>query len=440
MRILHYILGLPPYRTGGSIKYCVDLMQEQAAHGDEVMCLWPGRIRSLSAQPIIKEVRGFRGIRNFEMINPLPVSLDEGIADICAYTRDADIGVFKAFLTENRPDILHVHTLMGLYAELVRAAKELGIKTVFTTHDYFGLCPKVTFFYKGHSCDMSEGCEGCEECNQSALPLTKIKLLQSPFYRRFKDSALIKAMRKRHRSSFFSEADGAVAQGAEPSGKYIGLRKFYVGILNEMDIIHCNSSVTAEVYAKFVNPDRLFVQPISHSNVSHNCILREYSENIRLIYLAPIKQFKGFMILRDALDRLWDEGEKRFSLHVYCDEVIDRPYIVRHGRFAYEELPKVFDGGDVLVAPSVCHESFGFTVLEALSYGVPVLASDRVGAKDLVKGFGEVFCADSVSALYDTIKGLTPDKLSEYNRAILENFEVRTSYELARCVYEQFAK
>lgn len=34
---------------------------------------------------------------------------------------------------------------MGLHCEFVDAAKELGIKTIFTSHDYFGLCPKVTF-------------------------------------------------------------------------------------------------------------------------------------------------------------------------------------------------------------------------------------------------------------------------------------------------------
>ena len=29
MRILHYALGFPPWRTGGLTKYCVDLMLTQ---------------------------------------------------------------------------------------------------------------------------------------------------------------------------------------------------------------------------------------------------------------------------------------------------------------------------------------------------------------------------------------------------------------------------
>ena len=44
MKILHYALGFPPYRTGGLTKYCIDLMLTQAEQGHEVALLWPGRI------------------------------------------------------------------------------------------------------------------------------------------------------------------------------------------------------------------------------------------------------------------------------------------------------------------------------------------------------------------------------------------------------------
>lgn len=49
------------------------------------------------------------------------------------------------FLNTINPDIIHIHTLMGLPIEFIRAAKELKIKIIFTTHDYYGLCPKVNF-------------------------------------------------------------------------------------------------------------------------------------------------------------------------------------------------------------------------------------------------------------------------------------------------------
>ena len=47
MRILHYALGFPPWRTGGLTKYCVDLMLTQKEQGYEVRKLernWKLRI------------------------------------------------------------------------------------------------------------------------------------------------------------------------------------------------------------------------------------------------------------------------------------------------------------------------------------------------------------------------------------------------------------
>ena len=42
------------------------------------------------------------------------------------------------------------------------------------------------------------------------------------------------------------------------------------------------------------------------------------------------------------------------------------------------------DDADCVILPSLWNETFGFTVLEALSYGVPVIVSSHVGAKDIV--------------------------------------------------------
>ena len=42
MKILHYSLGLPPYRAGGLTKYCMDLMKVQQEAGHQVEMRWPG--------------------------------------------------------------------------------------------------------------------------------------------------------------------------------------------------------------------------------------------------------------------------------------------------------------------------------------------------------------------------------------------------------------
>ena len=45
---------------------------------------------------------------------------------------------------------------------------------------------------------------------------------------------------------------------------------------------------------------------------------------------------------------------------------------------------------DIVVVPSICKETFGFVVKEAISYGVPCIITKNVGAKDWVKQFEDV--------------------------------------------------
>ena len=44
MDILHYSLGLPPFRRGGMTQYCLDLIAGQVKEGHNVTLLWPGRL------------------------------------------------------------------------------------------------------------------------------------------------------------------------------------------------------------------------------------------------------------------------------------------------------------------------------------------------------------------------------------------------------------
>lgn len=64
------------------------------------------------------------------------------------------------------------------------------------------------------------------------------------------------------------------------------------------------------------------------------------------------------------------------------------------------EMKKFYEGIDCLVVPSK-HEAFGAAPVEAVAAGVPVLAADQSGTRDLISACagGWVFPADSVSGL-----------------------------------------
>ena len=83
------------------------------------------------------------------------------------------------------------------------------------------------------------------------------------------------------------------------------------------------------------------------------------------------------------------------------------------------------DETDVLIAPSVWNETFGYTVIEALSYGVPVIVSSHVGAKDVIPTGAEMIFDDDLE-LKNAIKSLTKEKLESMNQTIIDSFHMQT--------------
>ena len=463
MRILHYALGFPPYRSGGLTKYCIDLMLAQKEAGHEVAMMWPGAfgfsghfVRLKTSKKFVRNSERKILIDSFQVINPLPVPLDEGILEVRQFTKKCpNVKAYEKFLDDYHPDAIHIHTLMGLHREFVKIAKQKGIRIIFTTHDYFGICPKVTLFRQDKICNGD--CKKCGECNQGALSLNKIRILQSGLYRGVKDTTVVKKMRAAHRNEFFSEMNqneeyqvlmnqnnGEGKESEEPvteqfgtmilkaySNRYEKLRNYYISILKMVDMIHFNSSVTEHVYRKFI-PDTIpgKVISISHGDIEDNRRIKEFQrDKLKITYLAPAKNFKGYGIMKQALDEIWIEGNKNFHLTMYNEANISVPYITVNPRFEYKELANIFKETDVLIMPSVWNETFGFTVLEALSYGVPVIVSENVGAKDLLEDgrFGMIVKPTIEGVKKGVLQVLENRELLEtYNRRIVGEMNLRS--------------
>jgi len=429
VKILHYSLGFPPYRTGGLTKFCMDLMKQQLIEGHHVSLLWPGEMKILDKKTKIRYTGIVSGIKSFELKNPNPVSYDEGIRNIQNFVERGEIQCYENFLKEMSPDIIHIHTLMGIHKNLLIAAKKQNIRIVFSAHDFFPICPKVTMFRNGQSCKTVKNCSECSECNLTALADWKIRVLQSPLYRMLKDTSIVKKVRKNHRNYYLNENDTVGKEKIKKhvdSSCYMQLRGYYNSVLNLVDIIHFNSTVTRAIYEKYMNISKSEIISITHSDITEHKTEKKFENNLRFTYLGPQSQAKGYYLLKQTLDRLWAEG-KRFTLNIYFEPIEYAPYMNVHGRYTYNELETIFNETDILIAPSVLYETFGYTVLEALSFGVPVVISKNVGAKDILPGdCGIVVETLTSDVLADILRELTPEKLSEMNQSIIQKVKLMT--------------
>lgn len=298
MKILHYSLGFPPYRTGGLTKFNYDLMIEQIKEGHQVSLLWPGEIKILDHKIKIKKDPSVHGIESYEIINPIPVPYDEGITDIFTFMDYGDKEVYSSFLKSLKPDVIHIHTLMGMHKNFLVAAKEHGIRLIFTTHDFFPICPKVTMFRSGEVCPTIGDCSYCPQCNLTALSSKKMQILQSPLYRDLKDSKMVKRLRKLQRDEYLSENIEVKGASFVKADDYILLRQHYKSMLEAMDFIHYNSTLTKSVYEKYLGELNGKVLPITHADIGDHKKIKNFKhKKLCLTYLGPAGGAKGFFAL-----------------------------------------------------------------------------------------------------------------------------------------------
>lgn len=444
MNILHYFLGFPPYARGGLTKYALDLMQTQQLSGNKVVALWPGQLKKIGGIPSVKQHRRQCNIQNYEIINPLPLSQIYGIREWEIFTTHADKEIFVSFLKTVRPDIIHLHTLMGLHAEWLSAAKELGIKTIFTSHDYFPLCPKTILNYNGAVCRDNIECNNCWNCCENALSVKKILLLQSPLYRLLKNNKLMVYVRKKSKAKMIDIGSANDLDRKDSKTKnslqYKELRLFYINMLSSVSMLHFNSSYARELYSNYGVNGNGHVLNISHADIEDHKRKKHFDSTIRLTYVGAIAAYKGFYLLLNVLDKLYDDGYHNFELHVYESIQNDRNYLHAHAPYTYNELESVMENTDLLIVPQ--DVSFGFTVLEGLSYGCPVLISENVGAKDLIKnGVTGYVCKYTEADFTETLCRILDNisELSIINDNILKNTHITTIEEhctdVINCIY-----
>ncbi|MFB5674562.1 glycosyltransferase [Paenibacillus terreus] len=394
MKILHVSLGLPPYRTGGLTRYSIDLMANQVSLSHQVGVLYPGHFRVGGKLKIISNDM-YKGIDVYEIVNPQPVSLLGGIKNVEKFLKQAPRSIYINFLHHYKPDIIHLHTLMGIHKELLEAAKELGIKMVFTSHDYFGICPKVNLMdWTGNICDDYENGLKCVKCNQHGYSILKISIMQSKMYRELKYNPIINKIRAKQvdkqKVVTMNGLEGNVDQ-PDPSlaDSYVRLRHYYTEMLSLVNTFHFNSTVARKEYEKYMTPKGKVIS-ITHQDIQDCRKVKNYSDHTKplyLSYLGPVDRYKGFYMLLHALEQLKDRDDWR--LRVYGDVEptgiqYDAEKIQFFGKYQHHQLPEIFNETDLIIIPSIWKETFGFIGLEALSHGVPALVTDCVGFKDLI--------------------------------------------------------
>lgn len=137
-------------------------------------------------------------------------------------------------------------------------------------------------------------------------------------------------------------------------------------------------------------PNGLDVERFAHPGAAPNGL----PEGRRLLWVGRLDPQKGFGVMLQAFALLAREhpdlrlvvaGDGRDRHAIDGVSEADRARIVMLGAVPHDDLPSHHAAADVFVAPATGQESFGYVLVEAMAAGVPVVASDIAGYREVVR-------------------------------------------------------
>lgn len=202
----------------------------------------------------------------------------------------------------------------------------------------------------------------------------------------------------------------------EKSKAFEKLLNYYKECFSLVDSFHFNSDVSRNVYENNLGTLLGVTLPITHRGIQDHRMPKIFSyDGLVIGFIGNDTAYKGLGILRKSIEEL------NVELMVWGGKKKEYGHVHYRGKFQKSQMARVYQEMDLLVVPSACKETFSLVTLEALSYGVPVLVSDNVGAQVIVKEYNPKFVYHSEKELKEMIKLLVNDKalLIDYNKKIL---------------------
>lgn len=336
MKVLFLNLFDDPAEGGGAEVVLQDLAQLHAARGIEAVILSTSANSGLHA--VERDgVRVWRaGLRN--LFRPDVKALPNPAARLLWHALDSYNVLMQPYLKRvlevERPDVVSIHNLPGWSAAAWRTIADSGIPAVQVLHDAYAICPRTTMYLENRG----NCAQQCHTCRLFRLPHRKLS-------RRV--SAVVGV------SQFILDRH---------------LQAGYFHGVTEQHVIH-NARDAREL------------------GVS-NQPGRTPGSALRIGFIGRLDPGKGIEMLLQAFSiaalpnaELWIAGEgvtgyERFLRSRYAS---NRVHFL--GRVSPRDF---YSQVDIVIVPSLWNESLGTVIIEALSFGKPVIGSRRGGTPEMI--------------------------------------------------------
>jgi glycosyltransferase involved in cell wall biosynthesis len=374
----------PPNFIGGAELVAHNQAKTFKKLGHEVM-VFTGDITSHGKRHSIRQER-YDGIP-VQRVHLTPQDYDPNFLNF--HHPDID-GYFEVLLDRFMPDCVHFHHLLGLSMNIIHLAQRRGIPTFLTVHDHWAICCRSVLIKPGNTiCERFHECWAC----QALIP--------------DKDRLNIPV---RMRIDFMSH------------------------VLDDVDRFIFPSHYLAGVYRKAGFPKEKLSVIWNGTDVNRFKKIRRKKrrDKLRFTFIGHLGQHKGVDVLIEAAALLAGRnrsfevnivgrGEMESALRQRTQELNLGDTLKFWGRVDNRSIKKVYQQTDILVLPSVCPENQPVTIVEAMTAGIPIIASRIGGIPELVQHehTGLLFEAGNPDALAECMIKMisSPNQRVQFSRA-----------------------
>lgn len=312
-------------------------------------------------------------------------------------------------IDEFRPDLMHVHNYwFRLTPSVFAAAKERGVATVLTLHNYRLVCPAGMFLRDGKPCEL------CMDGNASRILLKRCY----PGGSWLKSLLAYRLYQETRKRQFLAPLVDA----------YIALTEFG----------------KQKMVAGGLPPEKLYVKPNFMADPLNGGTPTPPQEGA--IYVGRLSPEKGVLGLLEA----WRHIDYPLTIvgdgpQMPAARRAGRSQVKVLGKRSHEDVLRMIERSAFLVFPSECYEGFPLTLIESMAAGRAVVASDLGPRRGIVKDgqTGLLYRSGDVQDLTSKVRRLISDPNlcaamgAAAREVYLAEYTPATNYQMLIRIYEE---
>jgi len=289
----------------------------------------------------------------------------------------------RKLVVAEKPDIAHIHELGNISDSILPVLKKHNIPVVLTVHDYHLVCPVSHFLDK-----YGNTCEKCIDKHFS-------KCIRYSCYKGSRLKSLLLTSQFLFRRKFYSPFNylsGVVFVSRFSQNKNLEHEKKFCEIKHRI----------------------IYNSAIDHTNDN------QISKGNYFLYFGRLSYEKGVDVLIRAFSKIHTLNLKVVGTGPLENQLkemaADSTNIEFTGFKTGRELSDLISHSSFVIIPSVCYENNPMAIVEAYSFGKPVIGADSGAIPEIVtSSTGYLFKKNNVESLVNTLKDANSISEEDYN-------------------------